>query len=120
MKIKYLPFFILLMTTGTTLSYATDGEIKIMAGKTGYVGEVIPVTKLAETFPKSFTAPSSANYYARLGFLSLTNQTGYCGSTDGLQKIPEINEWGFKLMRDVLINCKLFIKNWAIYSILYN
>ncbi|MCW9684955.1 hypothetical protein [Proteus mirabilis] len=33
MKIKYLPFFILLMTTGTTLSYATDGEIKIMAGK---------------------------------------------------------------------------------------
>ncbi len=98
MKIKYLPFFILLMTTGTTLSYATDGEIKIMAGKTGYVGEVIPVTKLAETFPKSFTAPSSANYYARLGFLSLTNQTGYCGSTDGLQKIPEINEWGFKLI----------------------
>lgn len=98
MKMKYLPFFILLMTTGTTLSYATDGEIKIMAGKTGYVGEVIPVTKLAETFPKSFTAPSSANYYARLGFLSLTNQTGYCGSTDGLQKIPEINEWGFKLI----------------------
>ncbi|EMR3755426.1 TPA: hypothetical protein KEW36_000160 [Proteus mirabilis] len=98
MKMKYLPFFILLMTIGTTLSYATDGEIKIMAGKTGYVGEVIPVTKLAETFPKSFTAPSSANYYARLGFLSLTNQTGYCGSTDGLQKIPEINEWGFKLI----------------------
>lgn len=52
MKMKYLPFFILLMTTGTTLSYATDGEIKIMAGKTGYVGEVVPVTKLAETFPK--------------------------------------------------------------------
>lgn len=98
MKMKYSPFFILLMTTGTTLSYATDGEIKIMAGKTGYVGEVVPVTKLAETFPKSFTAPSSANYYARLGFLSLTNQTGYCGSTDGLQKIPEINEWGFKLI----------------------
>ncbi|HIE6599724.1 hypothetical protein [Proteus mirabilis] len=98
MKMKYLPFFILLMTIGTTLSYATDGEIKIMAGKTGYVGEVVPVTKLAETFPKSFTAPSSANYYARLGFLSLTNQTGYCGSTDGLQKIPEINEWGFKLI----------------------
>lgn len=49
MKMKYLPFFILLMTTGTTLSYATDGEIKIMAGKTGYVGEVVPVTKLAET-----------------------------------------------------------------------
>ncbi|UXJ01843.1 hypothetical protein N6W67_06910 [Proteus mirabilis] len=98
MKMKYSPFFILLMTIGTTLSYATDGEIKIMAGKTGYVGEVVPVTKLAETFPKSFTAPSSANYYARLGFLSLTNQTGYCGSTDGLQKIPEINEWGFKLI----------------------
>ncbi|HEK1092514.1 TPA: hypothetical protein SMQ47_000731 [Proteus mirabilis] len=46
MKMKYLPFFILLMTIGTTLSYATDGEIKIMAGKTGYVGEVIPVTKI--------------------------------------------------------------------------
>ncbi len=44
-------------------------KLKIMAGKTGYVGEVVPVTKLAlETFPKSFTAPSSANYYARLGF----------------------------------------------------
>lgn len=46
MKMKYSPFFILLMTTGTTLSYATDGEIKIMAGKTGYVGEVVPVTNL--------------------------------------------------------------------------
>lgn len=30
MKMKYLPFFILLMTIGTTLSYAADGEIKIV------------------------------------------------------------------------------------------